>query len=131
MYDWEIITYSPDPPKIPPPSRRGEPGRQAGRQTLFRHAQSSRPGYFPSTSTPQGSTHTTPRLPFPPYLCLPIFLNSTPPMTPAATAMPLTMATPMRPSLATLSSISDLRLDACRFAGSRWIRRSLYRRASA
>lgn len=65
------------------------------------------------------------------YLFLPIFRISTPPMTPAATASPLTIATPTSPSLATLSSISVRRLLACRFAGSFSSSRSLYRRASA
>lgn len=39
-------------------------------------------------------------------------LNSMPPTTPAAMATPLKIATPMRPSFATLSSISPLRLPA-------------------
>jgi hypothetical protein len=52
------------------------------------------------------------------------------PTTPAATAKPPTMAMPIRPSLATLSSMSDPRLAACRFAGSFSRSRSLYRRAS-
>lgn len=58
-------------------------------------------------------------------------LRSIPPITPAAIATPLTIATPIIPSLATLSSISPLRLSACRFEGS-WSRsRSLNFRASA
>lgn len=76
--------------------------------------------------TTKTTTHS-----FPSYRFLPMFLISTPPITPAATARPLTMATPIRPSRATLSSISVRRFDACRFAGSFSRSRSLYRRASA
>ncbi|KAG7135859.1 hypothetical protein HYQ46_008843 [Verticillium longisporum] len=69
------------------------------------------------------------------YLSKPLYLLRTfrikkAPTTPAATATPLTIATPIRPSLATLSSTSCRRLDACRFAGSFSSRRSLYRLAS-
>lgn len=46
------------------------------------------------------------------YLFLPRFLSSTPPIIPAATATPLTMATPINPSLATLSSINVRKFEA-------------------
>lgn len=52
------------------------------------------------------------------------------PTSPAATAKPPTIAMPMRPSLATLSSMRDPRLAACKLAGSFSSNRSLYRRAS-
>ena len=58
-------------------------------------------------------------------------LKSMPPTTPAAIATPLKMATPIRPSLATLSSIKPLRLAACKLAGSWSSKRSLYLLASA
>lgn len=58
-------------------------------------------------------------------------LKSNPPTIPAVTARPLTIATPISPSLETLSSINILKLSACRFAGSCWSSSSLYRFASA
>lgn len=64
------------------------------------------------------------------YLLL-VPLKIIPPTTPAAMASPLTIATPTRPSFATLSSISPLRLLAWRFDGSWSSNRSLYRRPSA
>ena len=45
-------------------------------------------------------------------------LNSIPPTTPAAIATPPKIATPIIPSLATLSSIKPRRLPACKLAGS-------------
>ncbi len=58
-------------------------------------------------------------------------LISIPPTIPAATATPPMMATPTKPSLDTLSSISCCRLLACRFPGSFSSSNSLYRLASA
>ena len=58
-------------------------------------------------------------------------LISMPPTIPAATATPPMIATPIRPSLDTLSSISCRRLPACRFPGSLSRSKSLYRLASA
>ena len=73
------------------------------------------------------SMHATNHIP---YLLL-VPLNIIAPTPAAAMATPLSIATPSRPSLATLSSMRPLRLPACRFDGS-WSRsRSLYLRASA
>jgi hypothetical protein len=79
--------------------------------------------YFPNDS----SSH--PRIFY--LVLLPTPLKIIPPTTPAAMATPLRIATPIKPSLATLSSIKPLRLAACKFAGSFSNNKSLYRRASA
>ena len=53
------------------------------------------------------------------------------PTSPAATAIPPTIAAPTNPSFATFSSISPFKLPACRFAGSSSNNNSLYLLASA
>lgn len=63
------------------------------------------------------------------FLCDPLISMPTP--TAAAAANPPTIATPISPSFATLSSINCLRLCACRFPPSNSSRLSLYLRASA
>lgn len=88
----------------------------------FRHISLCVP--YPSTS--MGSRPVNPSNPPTYHLLRPKFLSKTPPMTPAATATPLMMATPIRPSLVTLSSIRARRLAAWRFAGSFSKRASLY-----
>ncbi len=64
------------------------------------------------------------------YLRLEFFIMK-PPTIPAATAIPPTIAIPIRPSLETLSSIRVLKLSACRLPGSLSRSKSLYLRASA
>lgn len=69
------------------------------------------------------SSHIPPLPPSspPPYFFPPArpALTNKLPTTPAATAKPPTIATPINPSLLTFSSISSLKLPACRFSGSR------------